>query len=70
MIYHVSTQHIHPRRVVHGDNSRGVPNNDGGAHRAFLVTQYPISPIAWAISFAVTNRKGNLCWSERSQCMQ
>ncbi len=26
MICHVSIQHIHLRRVLHDDNSRGVPN--------------------------------------------
>ncbi len=29
MICHVSIQHIHPRRVMHSDNSRGFPNAPG-----------------------------------------
>ncbi len=41
MIYHVSIQHIHPRRVMHGDNSRGVPNaskrKGGRVQRIYLL---------------------------------
>ncbi len=60
VICHVSIQHIHPRRVMHGDNSRGVPNAGRGRQSRRAMESW--KHIKWALVLSDTHNVNKKSW--------